>query len=357
MRAVGMVSAVEEFTPGVQWLQVDVEGKPRRALNYIMLTGEAHVGDYVVLNTTAVEIGFGTGGYDFVVCFQENSLSTSDPSDLSYLSSPQGLLIRLRYTPLQLALPAAEERFPEAVQGDLEGIPVVACGLHSQIVPALAGIRMAKPDARAVYVMTDSAALPIGFSRLVAQLKSMDWMQAAITVGQAFGGDLEAVNVYSAMLLAKNHLKADVILVCQGPGNTGTGTSWGFSGIDQGLVLNAAGTLNGKPIATLRISFADARPRHRGISHHSLTVLSRVARVPCLIPVPMLPSPENETIRQQLEEAGITQRHTVRWVDAGEAFEYMMKQAAFVQTMGRTPEQEKAYFLAGCAAGLAALNG
>lgn len=358
MRAVGTVSEVEEFTPGVQLLHVDVEGKPRRALNYIMLTGEANVGNRVVLNTIAAEIGFGTGGYDFVVCLQQDSLETSDPPyPPSEIESPQGLLVRLRYTPLQLALPAAEESFPEAVQGDLEGIPVIACGLHSQLVPVLSGIRMSKPDAQVIYVMTDSAALPIGFSRLVAQLTKMGWIQNTITIGQAFGGDLEAVSLYSAMLLAKNHLKADVILVCQGPGNTGTGTSWGFSAIDQGLALNAAGTLHGKPIAALRISFADARPRHHGISHHSLTVLSRVALVPCLIPVPVLPSREDEMIRQQLEEAGIAERHTVQWIDADAAFEYMVKHAAFVRTMGRTPEQEKAYFLAGCAAGLTTFNG
>jgi len=355
MRVVGVVKAVEPFTPGVQLLRVEREGETRQALNYVMLTGEAQIGDTAVLNTMAVEMGFGTGGYDFVACLSFASSPSSFPvsrTPNSETREAEGMLVRLRYTPLQIALPAAEESFPEAVQGDLEGTPVIACGLHSQIVPVLAGIRMSKSDVRAVYLMTDSAALPLGFSRLYDRLKAMDWLQAAVTVGQALGGDLEAVNVYSGMLLAKNHLKADVILICQGPGNTGTGTQWGFSGIDQGLALNAAGILNGKPIAALRISFADSRPRHRGVSHHSLTVLSRIALLPCLVPVPKLPQAENEIVQQQLEEAGTAQRHTVQQVDADQAFDFMMKHASFVRTMGRTPEQDRVYFLAGCAAGL-----
>jgi hypothetical protein len=353
MRKTGVIKAIEDFTPGVQLVQVEVKGERRQALNYLMLTGAAQLGDTAVLNTVAVDAGFGTGGYDFVICLKD---SESNPQSAIPIQNPEGLLMRLRYTPLQLAMPAAEENFPEAVQGDLEGTPVIACGLHSQIVPVLAGFRVSKPDVRVIYLMTDSAALPIGFSRLVAQLKAMDWIQATITVGQAFGGDLEAVNVYSGMLLAKHHLKADAILVCQGPGNTGTGTTWGFSGIDQGHVLNAAGTLNGKPIAALRMSFADSRLRHQGVSHHSLTVLSRVVLVPCIVPVPILPPSESESIQRQLEETGIAHRHTVQYIAAGRAFEFMLRHASFVRTMGRTPEQDKTYFLAGCAAGLALVD-
>ena len=109
-----------------------------------------------------------------------------------------------------------------------------------------------------------------------------------MTVGQAFGGDLEAVTVHSGLLAARLALQADVVVVSQGPGNLGTGTRWGFSGVGAGEAVNAAGILGGRPVGLLRISAADARERHRGISHHSLTAYGQVALLPADIAVPDL---------------------------------------------------------------------
>ena len=69
----------------------------------------------------------------------------------------------------------------------------------------------------------------------------------------------------------------DIAVVAQGPGNLGTGTRWGFSGVAAGEAVNAAAALGGRPVASLRISDADPRMRHRGVSHHSLTAYGRVA--------------------------------------------------------------------------------
>ena len=89
-----------------------------------------------------------------------------------------------------------------------------------------------KPDARIAYVMTDGGALPLWFSRTVAALE--DVLCGTVTVGQAFGGDLEAVTVHTALLAAKHVLRADLAIVTQGPGNLGTGTPLGFSGVAAG---------------------------------------------------------------------------------------------------------------------------
>jgi hypothetical protein len=97
-----------------------------------------------------------------------------------------------------------------------------------------------------------------------------------------------AVSVHSALLAARHIAAADVAVVTQGPGNLGTGTRWGFSGVQAGDVINAVGVLRGRPVATLRISGADARERHRGISHHSLTAYGRVALTPADVVVPDL---------------------------------------------------------------------
>ena len=114
----------------------------------------------------------------------------------------------------------------------------------------------------------------------LAGLRDAGWLAACVTVGQAFGGDLEAVSIHSGLLAARLVARADVAVVVQGPGNLGTGTRWGFSGVSSGEAVNAAGVLSGRPVAALRVSQADPRERHLGVSHHSLTALGRVALTP-----------------------------------------------------------------------------
>jgi len=336
---------------GVQYLRVRTDTGIRNALNYLALNGRLQPSDRVLLNTTATTLQLGTGGYDFVVA---SCSERTAPSDAPPTPDKEGLLMRLRYTPSQFAAPAAENRYPDALEGTLEGMPVVAILLHSHLAPVVGAMRYARPDARIVYVMTDSASLGLGFSETVSQLKAMGWLAGTVTIGQAFGGDLEAVNLYSGLLLARHALGADLVVVGQGPGNLGTGTRWGFSGIDQGLALNAIGTLEGLPIAALRLSFGDARERHQGVSHHSLTVLSRVALVRCHVPVPLLPDEQRERVQVALSGAGIPERHTLHLIDANDAFEWLCRQSVPLATMGRDWEAERAYFLAGCAAGLLA---
>ena len=108
-----------------------------------------------------------------------------------------------------------------------------------------------------------------------------------MTVGQAYGGEYEAVTLHSGLLAARHVLGADVAVVIQGPGNVGTGTTWGYTGVAAGEALNAASTLRGRGVGALRVSDADPRERHRGISHHSRTAYGRlcltaadVARLP-----------------------------------------------------------------------------
>jgi hypothetical protein len=92
---------------------------------------------------------------------------------------------------------------------------------------------------KAAYVMTDGAALPMQFSQAVNWLKEQGIIHGTVTVGHAFGGELEAVNIYSGLLAAYEAFHPDVIIVTMGPGIVGTGTKWGFTGVEQGMVLNA----------------------------------------------------------------------------------------------------------------------
>ena len=85
------------------------------------------------------------------------------------------------------------------------------------------------PGRRLVYLMSDGAALPLGFSQTVTALKQEGLLAATITFGHAFGGDLEAVNIYSALLAAKHVVQADLAVVLMGPGVVGTGTTLGHN--------------------------------------------------------------------------------------------------------------------------------
>src|SRR5258707_1372148 len=73
-------------------------------------------------------------------------------------------------------------------------------------------------------------------------------LAGVVTVGQAFGGDLEATNVHGGLLAARHVLGADVAVVAQGPGNLGTGTTWGFSGTAVGEAVNATVALGGRAV-------------------------------------------------------------------------------------------------------------
>jgi hypothetical protein len=234
--------------------------------------------------------------------------------------------------------------------------------LHSALAPTLLALAHDRPGTRVVYVMSDQGALPIAFSRTVAQLRDAGLLAGTVTVGQSFGGDLEAVTVHSGLLAARLALRADVAVVTQGPGNLGTGTRWGFSGVGAGEAVNAVAALHGRPVASLRISGADARPRHRGVSHHSLTAYGRVALSPADLAVPdlagagrlhgvagvdalvaMAPDVE-EAVRQLV-------RHRVVRVALDGLDDALLGSPLRLSTMGRGLDRDPAYFFAAAAAG------
>ena len=195
---------------------------------------------------------------------------------------------------------------------DLGGMPVVVADLHSALPAVLIGMLATDPDLKVAYVMTDGGALPAAFSRTLDTLAAS--LVGVVTVGQAFGGDLEAVTVHTGLLAARHVLGADLAIVTQGPGNLGTGTPWGFSGVAAGEACNAVTVLGGEAIGALRISDADPRPRHRGVSHHSLTAFGRVALGGVTLVAPRGLSSE---LGGQVDEdlAGQPDRNPVVWVD------------------------------------------
>jgi hypothetical protein len=344
----GTVRAVGRRWRGAVEVEVALDvGGAARALAHPPLVGEPEVGDVVLLNTAAADLGLGTGGYALVVALPERL-----PAD----RSGPGHLVKARYTPLQAVVQGADEQDAPThalLAGDepltSPGLPVVVADLHSSLPAVLAGLLDARPDARVAYLMTDGGALPLWLSRTVAALA--DRLAGTVTVGQAFGGDLESVTLHSGLLAAARVLEADVAVVAQGPGNLGTGTAWGFSGVAAGEAVNATAAVGGRPVCVLRMSEADPRPRHRGVSHHSTTAYGRVALAPADVVVPSSWAHLVEPARPALA------RHRLVEVDDAGLLEVLADWAPLLSTMGRGLHDDAVAFVAAAAAGRAAGGG
>jgi hypothetical protein len=438
-----VVKSIKKSRNGIQEIFVDSgdgsDQKPgqnvwQKAICYTAMIGPVEPGDSVIINTTAVDLGLGTGGYHFVVwnlsrvgCdrqyksanyeadaespaseyieskgishfayiagedasksvelggIEDKTLRESGQSAIAAQNAAQedaqntvqeetvrsdagqecakktpGHIMKLRYTPLQLKCLSVEEEdspFHEILKDkiDIDGMPVIVGTLHSQLPAIAVTAKELKNDVRIAYIMTDGAALPIAFSNIVAELKDKDLIDNTITAGHAFGGDFEAVNIYSALVAAKYAAKADFAIVCMGPGIVGTNTALGFTGIEQGQIINAVNSLGGKAIAIPRISFADKRSRHYGISHHSITALTLAATTKATIVLPEMDEEKTRHVAGQIDESGLALAHEIVTVNAKMVIESLEKHKIFPTTMGRGIEEEAEFFKA---AGVAAI--
>jgi len=410
---VGNVVSLGKSWSGAQELEVvDDGGRRVRALAYPLLVGRVAVGSRVALNSSALDRGLGTGGYALVAAvLPERGVAEPGVADFGAAAGAQGAgaqgtgagagagaggpghLVKARYTPTQAMVLGVDEQESEfhsvlADADSIDGMPVVTADLHSALPAILAGIRRDAGSSadtgssanaggvKVAYVMTDGGALPAWFSRSVSQLRDAGWLDSVISVGQAFGGDLEAVTVHTGLLAARHVVGADIAVVIQGPGNLGTGTRWGFSGVAVGEAMNAAAVLGGIPIGSLRISSGDLRERHLGISHHSMTALGRVALAPGRVVVPRF-DPAGSLFsgfalaqesaswqdiatlidgqRRALER--MAPQHQLVDVDVDEALHQALEASPVrLSTMGRGYGQDPLAFLAAAAAGFYAVG-
>lgn len=371
----GRVVGIEAERPGVQELTCQVGGQLVPALAYTDLVGQLRPEDQVYLNCRALELGLGTGGQAFVLTPPLPHLgpAKTKPSDrvatlpgqtkAEMTAEDSGYLVKARYTPLQVVAKGVDSPFSphhgvlQVAQG-LDQMPVVTADLHSSLPAICAGLWDGHPAPRIAYVMTDGAALPLALSRAVDQLRHFGLIDSVITAGQAFGGDYEAVSVHSALLAARHVVEADVAVVIQGPGNLGSDTPWGFSGLAAGEAINAAGILGGRPVGCLRLSGADRRQRHQGLSHHSTTAYGQVALMPADLVLPELTG-ELAQLGHSVEAAladlvAPRGRHRmVRIPTDGlmAAMRALADAGIGFNTMGRSLDQDPAAFLAAAAAG------
>ncbi|CAN5698583.1 hypothetical protein BH24ACT22_BH24ACT22_10160 [soil metagenome] len=286
------------------------------------------MGETVTANTLGLEMGLGTGGVAIVF---PTSGGTAPENDKHF--------VKLPYTPLQA--PAAP---PEQAES-LEGVPVVVLPLHSHLAPACCAVAALMPDCRVSFVWQEGGALPVAFSKSVRQLQERDLLHKVVSAGNCFGGDVEAPNIYSGLLTAAE--VSEVILTGIGPGVVGTEAPYGHGGMAAAIALNAACSLGAEPVLAPRISVADSRSRHHGISHHTRSVLqSALGDVRVALPVSeadisTVEFPErHHYLKVPFKAAGLEERFGVTF-----------------ESMGRVYTDDEVFFNAAAAAVALALGG
>jgi hypothetical protein len=256
----GTVTGILERHEGL--VRLEVGGRP--CVAYPGLTGPVALGDDVLVNVQALELELGSGGFDVLYANLTRGLD---------LPAEQGAhVMKLPYTPLQHAVVHAEEGAGGAVPEAVAGLPVVCCSLHSQVAPVCAGLGR---DLAVAYVQLPGGALPVALSDTVRELRARSYLDATVAVGPCFGGELECVSAASA-LLACAGMRMDAVVFAIGPGVVGTGSRYGHGGLAAAEAAAAARALDAAPVVAPRLSEADPRERHRGLSHHTRAALELI---------------------------------------------------------------------------------
>jgi hypothetical protein len=343
----GTVVEIIDDSKNLVRMTVELDETIIPAVGFPSMLGPVVAGDRVVVNTTGIDLELGSGGDGFVL-WNLNGPGPDGPGP--------GHIIKLRYTPWQTEVLAAEapesphhERL-EAVTS-IAGMPVVVCGLHSQVAGVAAGIRERARDARIGYLMTDGGALPLAWSNLVRDLETAGLLDVTCTCGHAFGGRLEAVNEFSGLAALRHAGGADIVVAAMGPGVVGTASALGFTAMEQGQLLDATTALGGRAIACLRLTFSDDRERHRGMSHHSMAALTIAARERATVVVPQLGEVQSADVRAAMTATGLDTRHDIVAADGGPGLALLQELGVRSPSMGRSPGEVPELFLAAAAAG------
>ncbi|MGB3684035.1 MAG: DUF3866 family protein [Rubrobacteraceae bacterium] len=331
-RVVAVTSGtVDGWKCDLELLEGPLRGEVVTGLFYREFGRPPETGEVVTANTVGVEMGLGTGGVAPVLPGPPRGAEPDAPENANHF-------VKLPYTPLQF--PAV----PPEQATDLVGAPLIVLPLHSQLAPACCAAADLWPDCRVSFVWQEGGALPGTFSDAVRDLKEKRLLGAVVSSGNCFGGDVEAPNIYSGLLAAA--AMSDVIFVGIGPGVTGTATPYGHGGMAAATALNAAHALGAEPVLAPRISEADPRPRHRGVSHHTRAVLE-MALGGCRV---AFPAAYDEVSPEELPP-----RHSYERVAYG-AGGLEDRFGVIFQSMGRSYKEDPFFFETAAAAVMLALG-
>ncbi len=330
---------------GEEPLTVEVDGRPRRAWADEVLLGEMHEGDEVVVNVAALDLELGSGGFDVVHVNLTRGLGADGEAGEH--------VMKLNYTSLQHPVEPVElpvfvfdeiggKGTPEPADG---AMPVLVLPLHGHLAPAAWAAAQAAPELKVGYVQTAGGALPGSLSRDVARLRELGLLRGHVTAAPAYGGEHEALSVAGALDAAARELGWDAAIVGPGPGIIGSDTRLGHGGMAALDNAHAALALGLPTLLSPRLSEADPRERHRGVSHHTLTVMELLLGG-VEVPVPT----GNPEVTSRLAVVA-DDRHRLHEAPADIAGYAASGLPA--RTMGRGIEQDALFFAAALAAGAA----
>lgn len=325
-------------------LEVRVGSETRPAWADVSLVGPCDVGDEVVVNVEALDLNLGSGGFDIVLVNLTRGLMGEGVDDEH--------VMKLNYSPLQHPVATVErevDNFEGASDpsGSVPGLPVLAIGLHGHLAPAAWACAVRATEAgrsRPVigYIQTGGGALPGALSRDVASLLDAGLLSGHVTAGPAYGGRQEAITLVGAIDAASS-LGWDGVIAGPGPGILGSATTYGHGGMAALDVAHAALAL-GSPIAlSARLSSGDPRPRHRGLSHHSRTVM-RLVLGGVEVPLPV----GSEELDSVVAEEGRGRHQT--FFESVDLDQYLASGLPS-RTMGRDLRQDPDFFAGPLAAG------
>lgn len=317
-------------------LEVEVHGERRRAWADPVLVGECAEGDDVVVNVEAMDLGLGSGGFDVVHVNLTRGLGAAGRDDLN--------VFKLNYSSLQHPVDPVE---PEERASEGSAMPVLVCFLHGQLAPAAWAAAQAADGLSVGYVQTPGGALPGSLSRDVAELRERGILSGHLTAGPAYGGEGEAISVAGAIDAAAG-MGWDAVIAGPGPGILGSASALGHGGMAALDTAHAALALGLPTLLAPRLSAGDPRPRHRGLSHHTATVLELLL-AGVTVPVPdasegIWPTGARQAIDEACGKRHQAEPHPVD-LDGYAASGLPSR------TMGRDLEGDEIFFAAALAAG------
>jgi Protein of unknown function (DUF3866) len=316
-------------------LAVEIDGERRAAWADEVLLGPMREGDEVVVNAAALDLGLGSGGFDVVHVNLTRGLGSGGVEGDAHV-------MKLNYTSLQHPV--------EPVEGDAApraAIPVVVLPLHGHLAPAAWAAAQAQPGIRVGYVQTGGGALPGSLSRDVAVLRERGLLCGQVTAAPAYGGEREALSTVGALDAAARALGWEAVLVGPGPGILGSDTDYGHGGIAALDSAHAALALRLPTILSPRLSAADPRERHRGLSHHTATVLELLL-ASVTVAVPEIGDREAAELASRIETAS-GGRHHLKFGSVD--LDAYAVSGLPTTTMGRTIAEDPLFFAAPLAAG------
>ena len=333
-------------------LTVEVAGRHRRAWADESMVGPVEVGDEVVVNVEALDLGLGSGGFDVVHVNLTRGLEGEGATGEH--------VMKLNYTSLQHAVRPVDPP-AEGTRRD-PPVAVLVIPLHGHLAPAAWAAQQAWPGLQVGFIQGPGGALPGSISTDVSLLRERGLLAGHITAGPCHGGEHEAITMAGAIDAAAFEFEWDVVVVGPGPGVLGSESWLGHGGMAAFDAANAAIGLGWPTLVSPRLSSSDPRPRHRGLSHHSRTVLEML-RAPVRVPVPEAAvegwplldegAPEGGSPQAALDElieiCGGRHDIAVQRID----LDGYASSGLPTRTMGRSIEEDPLFFAAALAAGRA----